>query len=159
VLRCSQDHLRTGMNDLDHHVFCRCRKYRQLVCHKGDLQCAFSLDVSMVHSSVLAVSADGECLMCGGFSLGKTIRFGSLQFIADCFCVLSFFPRRNDSGAAFIASTRRATVPTVGHDRGLHRGVLRGSDLPSSRRHDTGAPSTPVATTPWLDDALATQAT
>jgi hypothetical protein len=34
----------------------------------------------------------------------------------------------------------------------------RGSSLPSSRRHGTGAPSAVVATTPWLEDALATQA-
>jgi hypothetical protein len=37
---------------------------------KGDLQCGFPLDVLMVHSSALAVSTDGECLMCDRFSLG-----------------------------------------------------------------------------------------
>jgi hypothetical protein len=39
----------------------------------------------MVPSSVLAVAADGEHLSCGGCSLGETIHFGSLEFIADRF--------------------------------------------------------------------------
>jgi hypothetical protein len=30
------------------------------------------------------------------------------------------------------------------------------SGLPSSRRHDTGAPLAPVATAPWREDAPAT---
>jgi hypothetical protein len=33
-----------------------------------------------------------------------------------------------------------------------------GSGLPSSRRHGTGVPSDLIATTPWLEDGLATQA-
>jgi hypothetical protein len=69
------------------------------------LQHSFPLDVPMVHSSALAISADGECLTCSGFSLSKTVRFGSLEFIADCFGGLSLSPRRNDSGAAFMGST------------------------------------------------------
>jgi hypothetical protein len=39
----------------------------------------------MVHSSVLTVSTDGERLTCNGFSLGETICFRSLEFIADYF--------------------------------------------------------------------------
>jgi hypothetical protein len=46
---------------------------------KGDLQHAFPLDVSMVYSSMLAVSTDGECLMCSDFSLGETVHFGALS--------------------------------------------------------------------------------
>jgi hypothetical protein len=73
---------------------------------KGDLQRAFPLDVQMVHSFALAVSTDGECLTCSGFSLDKTIRFGSLEFITDCIDGLSLSPRRNDSGATFMGSPR-----------------------------------------------------
>jgi hypothetical protein len=43
----------------------------------------------MVHSLVLAIATDSECLMCGDFSLSETIHFGSLEFIADCFGFLN----------------------------------------------------------------------
>jgi hypothetical protein len=50
---------------------------------KGDLQCAFPLDILMVPSSMITITTDGECLMCGGFTLGKTVYLGSIEFIAD----------------------------------------------------------------------------
>jgi hypothetical protein len=34
---------------------------------------------------MLAITTDGERLTCGGFSLGETVCFGSLKFIADYF--------------------------------------------------------------------------
>jgi hypothetical protein len=37
----------------------------------------------MVHTSAPAISTDGERLICGGFSLGKTIRLWSFEFITD----------------------------------------------------------------------------
>jgi hypothetical protein len=46
----------------------------------------------MVPSLVLAVTASSEHLSCDSFSLGKTIGFGSLEFIADLFGGLSFSP-------------------------------------------------------------------
>jgi hypothetical protein len=52
----------------------------------------FPLDVPMVHSSALAITTDGECLTCGGFSAGETIRFRSLEFNANCFDGLSLSP-------------------------------------------------------------------
>jgi hypothetical protein len=45
----------------------------------------FPLIISMVRSSTLVVTTDGEHLGCGGFSLGESVRFGSLEFIVDCF--------------------------------------------------------------------------
>jgi hypothetical protein len=54
------------------------KKHRQLRARKGDLQRSFPLDVPMVPSSSIAMTADSVHLICGGFSLGKTIRFGSL---------------------------------------------------------------------------------
>jgi hypothetical protein len=59
---------------------------------KGDLQRAFPIDIPMVPSSVLAITSDGECLSCSGFSLSETIRFGSLEFITDLFGGLSLSP-------------------------------------------------------------------
>jgi hypothetical protein len=56
----------------------------------------------MVYSSVLAMATDGECLTCGGFSLSKTIHFGSLEFITDCFGDLSLSNKGSDSGAIFM---------------------------------------------------------
>jgi hypothetical protein len=93
------------MCDLVDPVFCRCKKYRQLPCKKGGFSVCFPLDVLMVHSSTLAISTDAEHLTCGGFSLGETIRFGSLQFITNCFGGLSLSPRRNDLGAPLMGLT------------------------------------------------------
>jgi hypothetical protein len=75
------------------------------------LQRAFPLDVPMVPSSAITIAADGECLTCGGFSLGETVRFRSFEFIADYFSGLSLSPRSGDSGAAFMGSTRNGTPP------------------------------------------------
>jgi hypothetical protein len=47
----------------------------------------------MVHSSMLIITADEECLTCGGFSLGETIHFGSLEFITNYFGSLSLSAR------------------------------------------------------------------
>jgi hypothetical protein len=72
---------------------------------KGDLQCGFPLDVPLVHSSALTISADGERLTCGGFSLSEAVHSGSLEFIAEHFGGLSLSPMRNDLGGTFMGST------------------------------------------------------
>jgi hypothetical protein len=59
----------------------------------------------MDSSSVLTFSANGERLMCGGFSLGETVCLRSFDFIADYFDGLSLSPKRGDSGTAFMGST------------------------------------------------------
>jgi hypothetical protein len=63
----------------------------------------------MVPSSTLAFSTNGECLTCGGFSLGETIHLGSFEFINDYVSDMSPSPRRSDSDTALWAQT------TVGH--------------------------------------------
>jgi hypothetical protein len=63
------------------------------------------IDVPMVPTSVLTVTADSERLSCGGFSLGETIRFGSLEFITDCFSGLSLSPMGDSSDAVTMGST------------------------------------------------------
>jgi hypothetical protein len=156
LLCCSQDHIRTRTCDLNHPV--------SYVPRRG-FAAYFPLDVPIVHSSALAVSTDDECLMCVGFSLGETIRFGSLEFIAGYCGGLSLSPIGNDSGATFMGSPRNMPLTlrwsmivdsieeffTASSGEG-------GSGLPSSRRHGTVAPSASVTTMPWLEDALATQA-
>jgi hypothetical protein len=59
-----------------------------------------------MHSSTITIATDGEHLTYSGFSLSKTIHFGSLEFIIDCFGSLSFSTRRSDSGAIFVGMAR-----------------------------------------------------
>jgi hypothetical protein len=47
--------------------------------------------------------------MCDGFSLGETIHLGSFGFITDYFGDLSLSPRRNNSSATFMGSTRNGS--------------------------------------------------
>jgi hypothetical protein len=131
---------------------------------KGDLQRAFPLGVPMVHSSVLAISTNGECLTCGGFSLGKTVAFGSLDFITDCFGGLSLSPRWGDSGTSIMGTPcSRPPTPLWAMIEDSTKELFTtssgeggGSGLPPSRRHNTGALCSPVVTTPWLENAPAT---
>jgi hypothetical protein len=58
-----------------------------------------------VHSLALLIATDSERLTCGGFSLGETIGFGSLEFIADCFDDLSLCPKGSDSSTVFVGTT------------------------------------------------------
>jgi hypothetical protein len=68
--------------------------------------------VLMVPSSAITIAAGGELLMCGGFSLGKTIRLGNFEFILNYFGDLSFSRERCDEGTAFMGSTHnRASTP------------------------------------------------
>jgi hypothetical protein len=60
----------------------------------------------MVYSSMLIITTDGERLTCGGFSLGETVHFGSLEFIADYFGSLRLSPKGSDSGTIFVGMTR-----------------------------------------------------
>jgi hypothetical protein len=72
---------------------------------KGDLQRVTPLDVLMVPSSSIAITAVGEHLACGGFSLGEPVRLGNIEFIADYFDSLSLSPRRGNESVVFVGST------------------------------------------------------
>jgi hypothetical protein len=132
---------------------------------KGDLQCAFHLDVLMVPSSVLVISIDGERLTCGGFSLGETVRLESFEFITDYFSGLSLSSRRSDSGTTFIGSThsgipspQQAMIEDSAEEFHTTSSREGGSGLPSPRRHDMGASPAPVVTTSWMENTPASQA-
>jgi hypothetical protein len=60
----------------------------------------------MVHSSTLTITTNGEHLTYGGFSLGETVYFGSLEFIVICFGSLSLSPKGSDSGSIFMGMAR-----------------------------------------------------
>jgi hypothetical protein len=109
VLHSSQDHLGTEMRDLDHPILVGVENIDSWHARKGNLQCAFPLDVPMVPSYPITTAVSNEYLSCVGFDLGETIRFWSLKFIAYYFGGLSLSSRRDDSDAAPWAQ------PTTGH--------------------------------------------
>jgi hypothetical protein len=97
------------MHDLDHPVLAGAENTNGWHSWKWDLHRPFPLNVPMVPSSPLAITSDGECLMCGCFSLGKTICPGSFEFIANYFRGLSLSPRRGNSRTAFMGSIHSGT--------------------------------------------------
>jgi hypothetical protein len=107
------------------------------------------------------------CFSCRRFdgSLSETIDLGSFEFIADYFGGLSLSPMSGDSGAAFMGYTRSETPsPRRAMIEDSIKAFLTtssgegGSSLPSPRRRGVGAPPVPVTTTPWMVNALTTQA-
>jgi hypothetical protein len=117
---------------------------------KGICSVLFPYIVPMVPSASIVVAADGEHLMCGGFSLGKTIHLGNFEFITDYFGSLSLSPMKDDEGATFIGSTHGgATTP--------RRAMIEGSTeefLVTSGGEGAWASLAPITTTPWLKDIL-----
>jgi hypothetical protein len=119
----------------------------------------------MVPSSLIAVTADSECLTCGGFSLSETFHLGNFKFITDYFGGLSLSPWRGDAGAALMgpthsgASTLWWTKIGDSAEEFLTPPSREGSfGLPSPRRHDTEASHAPITTTLWMENAPITQA-
>jgi hypothetical protein len=99
------------MCDLDHPDLASAEKTDSWHARKGDLQHAFPLNISMVPSSAITVAVNGERLTCSGFSLGEIVHLRSFEFTADYFGGLSLSPRRGDSAASFMGSTRSETPP------------------------------------------------
>jgi hypothetical protein len=113
----------------------------------------------MIHSSMLVVTTDGERLTCGGFSLDETIRFGSLEFIINCFGSLSFYPKENNSSTIFVETVRNespslcAIIEDSIDEFYMTSSGEGNSGFPISRRCSMGTPPTPITTTPWSEDA------
>jgi hypothetical protein len=121
------------------------------------------MDVPMVHSSMLAVTTDGEYLMYGGFSLGETVCFECLKFIVNCFSSLSLSPKGSDSGAIFMETTHSgslmlwAMIEDSTNEFYMASSGEGSSGLPASQRRSMEAPIVPTATTPWRKDTPTTQ--
>jgi hypothetical protein len=154
------------MHNLDHPILAGEENNDSWHAKKEDLQRAFPLNVPMVPSTVITIAADGECLTCGGFSLGETVCLENFKFIADYFSGLSLSPGRGDSGVPFVTSThsetpslRWAMIEDSAEEFLMVSSGEGGFRLPSPRRFGTGAPLSPVATTPWLKDILNITAT
>jgi hypothetical protein len=151
----SQDHLGTRMRDLGHPILAGAKNTNSWRTRKADLQRSFPLDILMVLSSAITVAADGERLTCGGFSLGQIIHLGSFEFITNYFSGVSLCPRTGNSGATFMGSTHSGTPSPwwAKIDYSVEEFLTAsnaegGFGLPSPRRHNTGAPPAPIATTP-----------
>jgi hypothetical protein len=120
----------------------------------------------MVPSSTITVTANGEHLTCGGFSLGETIYRGNFEFITDYFGGLSLSLRRGDEGAASMGSTRSeagtprwAMIEDSTEEFPTASSGIGSFVLPSPRRRGTDASLTHITTTPWLNDIFNIAAT
>jgi hypothetical protein len=105
---------------------------------------------------MLTFSADGERFTCGGFSLGKTIRLQSFEFIADYLSVLGLSPRRSDSGPVLLGSTHSgppspwwALIEDSTKEFHLTSSRGGGSSLPSPRWLGAVTLPAPVTTPLW----------
>jgi hypothetical protein len=113
----------------------------------------------MVHSSTLVVTTDSERLTCSGFSLSKIVRFGSLEFIADCFGILSLSLKGSNLGTVFMGMARSGSpsLHTILEDFAdefyMTSSRERSFGFPISQRHSMGALPAPIITTPWSEDA------
>jgi hypothetical protein len=88
--------------DLVYPIICRCRKHRHLARQEGWFVAWFPPNVLMVHSLKPVIIIDGNHQTGVRFALCKTIRFGSLEFMAKRFSSLSLSPKGSDSGTVFI---------------------------------------------------------
>jgi hypothetical protein len=117
----------------------------------------------MVHTSTLTITTDGDHLTSGGFSFDEPIRFGSMEFIFDCFVSLSLSPKGSGSGAVFMGMAHsgspslRTILEDFADELYMTSSGEGSSDFPISRRRSMGTMPTPLATTPWSEDAPATQ--
>jgi hypothetical protein len=116
----------------------------------------------MVPSSSIVVAADGKHLVCGGLSLGETVRLGNFEFITDYFGGLSLSPGKGDEGTTFMGSTRSGAstlwwaMIEDSAEEFLMASIGEGSfGRPSPRRRSTGASLAPSTTTSWMENALA----
>jgi hypothetical protein len=78
----------------------------------------------MVSSSAITIAVDVECLLRDGFSPSETIRFGSLEFIIDCFDGLNLsLPEGRFGCRRHRLNLLWATILAMAHDSGLHQGA------------------------------------
>jgi hypothetical protein len=129
---------------------------------KGDLQRATPLDVLMAPSSSISIIADDEHLACGGFSLGKPIRLGNFEFIANYFGGLCLSPGWGNEGTVFEGSTHSGeSTPQWATFKDSTEEFLTVSsgegsfNHPSPRWRSMGARFALTATTSWKENAPA----
>jgi hypothetical protein len=126
---------------------------KELTVRKGDLQCATPLDVLMVPSSSITITANDERLTCRGFSIGEPVHLGNFEFIVDYFDSLSLSPWRGNEGTVFVGSThsgvstlQRATIEDSTEEFLTTSSGEGRLSHPSPRRCSTGASFAPTTT-------------
>jgi hypothetical protein len=117
----------------------------------------------MVHSSMLAITTDGEHLTCGSCSLGETVHFESLRFTTNNFSSLSLTPKGSNPGAVFMGKDRKGSPSLCTMLEDITNEFYMASSgegsfgLPVSQRCSIGAPPAPIETTPWPENASSPQ--
>jgi hypothetical protein len=121
--------------------------------------------IAIVSSSVFIPITEGERSLGDGFPPGETIRFGSLEFIADQFSGLSLSPLGGGSGAVIMVPARSGPSllqqtmmgsPIEGFP--MAPGREGWTDLPFPGRHDAESPPTSKMTIPQPENPPTDQA-
>jgi hypothetical protein len=131
---------------------------------RGICSTLFLDEVLVVPSSSIIIATDGECLACGGFSLGKPVRLGNFEFIANYFGSLSLSPRRGNGGAVIVGSTHsRASTPQRAMIKDSPEEFLTASSgegsfgpLPPLQQCSMGGPLALTTIMTWKKNVLAT---
>jgi hypothetical protein len=117
----------------------------------------FALNISMVHSPKLVGGRGGKHQTGISFTLGETIHFGSLEFIAGHFGPMRLSSKENDSGIVFIGMVhnRSSSLHAILEDS-IDEGEIassrgRSSSFPISQEFNMVTPTIPITTTQLLE--------
>jgi hypothetical protein len=130
------------------------------VCQEEGFVAGFPLNVLMVQSPKLTFIANGNNLAGVGFSLGETIFFGSLDFIADRLGNLSLSPEGNDSAVVFFGMVHKGssslhTILEESSDKGgMASGGGGSSGFLGPRGCNVVTPIVPITTAPPSENTL-----
>jgi hypothetical protein len=107
----------------------------------------------MVYSSKFTVIADGKHQIVLGLALGKTIHFGSLEFIAERIDDLSLFAKGDSSGTIFMGMAHKGTplLHTILEDSTTEFDTVSSGGSPGRPiylKRSTVTPSVPITIMP-----------
>jgi hypothetical protein len=147
------------MWDLDHHIIAGVENTDSWPARKGDLQCAFPLDVLMVPSLKLFFLANINNLTGVVLTPGSTIHFGTIDYLDH----LSLSPQEGDSSAIFVGTVHHGmpslhtTLEETFDEDSTASGTEGSSGSPSPRGCNMVTLTDPVTNMPMLDSTLASR--